>query len=67
MHPFKVSILTISITCSLLVILLAMTLYKVYRGTCYKLLLWLVSLLLVANFGYLLNEVAFYIITFVTT
>ena len=60
MHSYRANILTIAITCTLLIILFAVTLCKAYHGTRYTFVLWLVSLLLVSNVGYLVNVIAFY-------
>lgn len=57
---FEADILSEAITTSILIVLATTTLYKVIKGTRFKEALWIVSLILMANIGYFINNVAFY-------
>ena len=56
----EIAILTIFVTSFILMVLTAITLVKAWRETRYKVVMWVIGLLLAANVGYFVSSIAGY-------
>jgi len=55
------ALITLALTSLVLIFLFSATLYKVYMGTQYNIIMWLSALLLVANIGYFIEALGYWV------
>lgn len=55
------ALITLALTSLVLIFLFSVTLYKVYMGTQYNIIMWLSALLLVANIGYFIEALGYWV------